>query len=233
MLFENRAAAGRSLAGKLKELAGCDCVVLALPRGGVPVGAEVAAALNAPLDVVVVRKLGAPGFPEFAIGAIASGGARVIHDETVRELGLSSAQLEKIERAQRAELERRETLYRGDRPPTRVEGKTVILVDDGLATGATMTAAARAIRRRQPERLVIAVPVGSADTCARIRGEADELICVETPSPFYSVGSWYADFSQTSDEEVRRLLDAARGAERLMSVPIGTIPHGFPGRADA
>jgi erythromycin esterase-like protein/predicted phosphoribosyltransferase len=214
MLFADRADAGRFLAGKLRDLATRDCVVLGLARGGMPVAAEVATALDAPLDVFVVRKLGVPQSPELAFGAIASGGARVILEETVRELGLSSEQIEEVERAERAELARRETLYRGGRPPAELTRKTVVLVDDGLATGASMTAAARAIRSRGAERLIVAVPVGAPETCSQMRREADDVVCAATPSPFYSVGSWYERFEQTSDEEVRRLLEAAVPAAR-------------------
>lgn len=208
MRFEDRRAAGRFLAGRLKDLAGGDCVVLGLSRGGVPVAAEVARALGLPMDALVVRKLGAPGAPEFAIGAIASGGARVLHDETIRRLGLSGEEVKEIEAAEQAELRRREALFRGDRPPLPIEGKTAILVDDGLATGATMTAAARAIRQLRPKRLIAAAPVGSAEACAAMRREADEVVCGLVPDRFMSVGSWYVDFEQTTDDEVRRILEA-------------------------
>lgn len=209
MIFADRAEAGRVLAGKLRHLAPLDCVVLALPRGGVPVGAEVAKALGAPLDVLVVRKLGLPGFPEVAMGAIASGGARVLDEDRVRELGVPSELVARVERAEAAELARRDALYRGGRPPADLTGRTVVLVDDGLATGATMTAAARAVRRRGPARLVVAVPVAPAGALAAVREEADAVVCADVPPVFHAVGASYEDFAQTTDDEVRRLLEAS------------------------
>ena len=207
--FANRRQAGLALAERLSHLAGRDdVVVLALPRGGVPVAYEVARALHAPLDVFVVRKLGLPGHEEFAIGAIASGGIQVINREAVALYGLPDATIETVARAERRELERRERIYRTGRAPVPLEGRVVVLVDDGLATGATMRAAVLAARQRQPSRIVVAVPVGSRDTCREIGETADEVICVSMPEPFLAVGLWYQDFSQTSDEEVRQLLAA-------------------------
>ena len=186
-----------------------DVIVLALPRGGVPVAYEVAKALHAPLDVFVVRKLGVPGHEEYAMGAIASGGVRVLNDEVVRRLGIPDAAVDAVTRYEQGELERRERLYRAGRPPPDARGRTVILVDDGLATGSTMLAAVRALRAQQPARIVVAVPTAAAETCAQLRSEADEVVCATTPEPFRAVGMWYDDFSQTSDEEVRELLARA------------------------
>lgn len=209
--FQDRRDAGRALAERLRHYASRDDVlVLALPRGGVPVAWEVANALDAPLDLFLVRKLGLPGHEEFAIGAIASGGVRVVSDELLREFGIDEEQLEAITRLERAELERRERQYRGDRPPPDVRGKTVILVDDGLATGSTMRAAVAALRAEGPARIIVAVPTAARETCDDLRPEVDELICATTPEPFLAVGLWYADFSQTTDEEVHELLAATR-----------------------
>jgi predicted phosphoribosyltransferase len=183
-----------------------DVLVLALPRGGVPVGFEVAEALHAPLDVFIVRKLGVPGHEEYAMGAIASGGVRVLNDDVVRLARLDRAAVEEVTRNEQRELERRERLYRENRPPPHVLGRTVILVDDGLATGSTMLAAVKALQKRDSRRIVVAVPTASADTCASLRSEADEVVCATTPEPFQAVGLWYHDFSQTSDEEVQDLL---------------------------
>ena len=210
MLFHDRIDAGRQLAAKLGEYAGrSDVIVLALPRGGVPVGYEVAKALGAPLDVFLVRKLGVPGQEELAMGAIASGGVRVLNPEAVDYLGIPPEVIDAVTRREQQELERREHLYRGTRPLPRVQGRTVILVDDGLATGSTMRAAVAALRRLGPARVVVAVPVGAPETCAELGTEADECICAREPQPFYAVGAWYEDFSQTSDEEVRYLLEKA------------------------
>lgn len=215
MLFQDRSDAGRQLAARLAHYAGRDDVlVLALPRGGVPVGYEVAEALGAPLDVFLVRKLGAPGQEELAMGAIASGGVRVMNESVVRAHRPPESVIAQIEAEERRELERREREYRGSRPPLDVRGKVVILVDDGLATGATMRAAVAALRRLGPNRVVVAVPVGATETCEEFEGEADEALCVHEPDPFYAVGMWYEDFSQTTDEEVRDLL-ARRGATRV------------------
>ena len=207
MLFRDRFDAGRQLAKRLMHYAGRDdVIVLALPRGGVPVGYEVAEALGAPLDVFLVRKLGVPGHEELAMGAIASGGIRVLNEQVVRMLLPSEAEIARVEAAERQELERREREYPGDRPPPDVRGKVVILVDDGLATGSTMRAAVAALRRLGPARIVVAVPVGAAQTCEDFEDEADEAICAREPDPFHAVGAWYADFTQTSDDEVRGLL---------------------------
>jgi predicted phosphoribosyltransferase len=208
--FQDRREAGRILARKLSAYANQpDVLVLALPRGGVPVAYEVAEALNAPLDLFLVRKLGLPGHEELAMGAIATGGMRVLNQEVVDRLRIPEAVIDRITAREQEELQRREQAYRGDRPPLEVRGKSVILVDDGLATGATMRAAVLALRQQQPARLVVAVPVGAASTCEEFRAETDETICAMTPEPFLAVGYWYEDFSQTTDAEVRDLLQAA------------------------
>ena len=205
--FRDRTEAGRLLARELERYAGRDdVVVLALPRGGVPVGYEVAKALGASLDVLVVRKLGVPGHRELAMGAIASGGLIVRDQELVHRLGIPEQMIRRAIADELRELERREAAYRGDRKPLQLDGKTVILVDDGLATGATMRAAALAVREQNPARVIVAVPVAAAETCDRMRDDVDEVVCALTPVLFYAVGFWYDDFSQTSDEEVRELL---------------------------
>jgi len=205
--FADRVEAGRALAAELAGWAGRDdVIVLALPRGGVPVAAEVAQALGAPLDVFLVRKLGVPGHEELAMGAIASGGEPLLNEETVRALGITPEQVARVVAAERAELARREREYRGARPAPELRGRTVILVDDGLATGSTMHAAALAVRRAEPARIIVAVPVASEDACELLRDAADEVVAVATPEPFYAVGAWYADFTQTTDAEVRALL---------------------------
>jgi predicted phosphoribosyltransferase len=209
-MYRNRTDAGWQLAAKLMHHAGRpDVIVLALPRGGVPVGYEVARALGAPLDVFLVRKLGAPGREELAMGAIASGGVRVVNEGVVRELGISPEAMADATEDEMRELERRERAYRDDRPPPAVRGKTVILVDDGLATGSTMRAAVAALRRLEPARVVVAVPVGAPTTCAEFEGVADEVVCAAEPERFMAVGAWYDDFSQTTDDEVRELLATA------------------------
>jgi predicted phosphoribosyltransferase len=208
--FPDRADAGRFLAERLSGYAGRDdVIVLALPRGGVPVGAEVAKALGVPLDVFVVRKLGVPGREELAMGAIASGGLIVLDQGLVRALGVSADAIRGKVGAELRELERREAAYRDGREPLQLEGKTVILVDDGLATGATMRAAALAVREARPARIVLAVPVAGAERCEELRDVVDEVVCGLTPRPLGAVGRWYEDFSQTSDEDVRELLAAA------------------------
>ena len=205
--FHDRRQAGRVLAEGLREFANDrNVLVLALPRGGVPVAYEIARALNMPLDVFIVRKLGVPGYEELAMGAIASGGARVLNEEVVERLGVSPYQIDKaVEREQR-EIERREIEYRGDLPPINVRNRKVILVDDGLATGATMRAAVEALAVSSASQIIVAVPVGSIEAVARIRREADDVVCPLQPEDFQAVGQWYDDFAQTSDEEVRELL---------------------------
>src|SRR5262245_4487965 len=195
------------LAERLRRFKGQDVVVLALPRGGVPVAYEVARALDAPLDVFLVRKLGLPGHPELAMGAIASGGVRVLNEDVVGWYGLSASLLDDVAAREQVELERRERAYRGARPPIELSGRVAILVDDGLATGASMKAAVQAARARGPAEVVVAVPVGAFDVCKALAKIADRVVCVRTPSPFSAVGLWYRDFSQTSDEEVRKLLN--------------------------
>ena len=210
--FHDRTEAGQRLAEALTPLAGApDLLVLALPRGGVTVGAEVARRLGAPLDVILVRKLGVPGHEELAMGAIASGGVRILSEDVIDALGISDRDIAAVAAAEEDELERRERAYRGARSPLAVENRTVILVDDGLATGSTMRAAAAALRSQHPRRLIAAVPVAPAQTCEALRGEVDEVVCTRTPEPFHSVGEWYEIFEQTSDEEVRRLLGATEG----------------------
>jgi putative phosphoribosyl transferase len=208
--FRNREEAGRQLAELLSDYANRDdVVVLALPRGGVPVAAEVAKALHTPLDVLIVRKVGVPGHEELAMGAIASGGVLVLDEGIVHGLGIDRELLERVIARELREIERREAAYRGDRAPPDLEGKTVILVDDGLATGSTMRAAALAVRRFNPARIVVAVPVAAAETCGEFRDVVDKVVCDLTPQPFHAVGLWYDDFSQTSDDEVRELLGSA------------------------
>lgn len=207
--FENRYAAGCELARHLEVYRGRnDVIVLALPRGGVPVAAEVARALDAPLDVLIVRKIGAPGQPELALGAVGEGGSLILHRETIAAVGASDAALAQIAAAERRELDRRVRLYRGGRPLRPVADRVAILVDDGLATGSTMEAAIGALRALNPARVVVAVPVGSREACLRVERMADEVVCPLVPGSFGSVGEWYGDFSQTTDEEVRSLLSA-------------------------
>lgn len=209
--YADRRAAGRVLAASLHHLIGRPgLLVLALPRGGVPVASEVARELGAPLDVLIVRKLGHPHHPEYAIGAIASGGVRVMNREAA--LGLRAAEVERIVRAEQAELQRRERQYRGDAPPPVLHDRAIVIVDDGLATGATMRAAVRAVRQQQPASICVAVPVGAPESCAALQDEADEVVCPARPDPFRAVGLWYHAFPQTQDEEVRSLLAASRRA---------------------
>jgi putative phosphoribosyl transferase len=212
MHFLNRTDAGRFLTRELMRLRDArDLIVLALPRGGVPVGYEIARALHAPLEVFVVRKLGVPGREELAMGALASGGVRVLNTDVVSALGRHAEEaIEQATRRETEEIRRREERYRGDRPFPDLAGKVVVLVDDGVATGATMRAAARAVRQCQPARLIIAVPVAAESSCREMQPEADEVVCAFMPEPFFGVGQFYEDFSQTTDEEVRALLADAR-----------------------
>ena len=207
MVFLNREEAGRELAKKLKAYENTPGVlVLGIPRGGVPVAFQVATELQAPLDVFVVRKLGVPAREELAFGAIASGGIRFLDSEIVEAVGISGLEIERITAKERQELERREVAYRGERPPLAVQGQTVILVDDGIATGSSMQVAITALRQMKPVRLVVAAPVIPVSTCKRLRREVDELICVQMPASFYAIGEFYENFSQVSDEEVTDLL---------------------------
>jgi predicted phosphoribosyltransferase len=210
MIFKDRADAGQKLAARLTHYANRgDVLVLALPRGGVPVAYEVAKELNVPLDIFLVRKLGVPGQEELAMGAIASGGVRVVNEDIVNYLGIPNEVIDAVAAREQRELERREGAYRDGRPPPDVKDRVVILIDDGLATGSTMRAAAAALRLQKPRRLVVAVPVSSPETCNEFRSEVDEIVCAFTPKHFQGVGLWYEDFSQTSDEEVRELLKRA------------------------
>ena len=216
--FEDRHHAGAELASHLRQYGDrSDVVVLALPRGGVPVGFEVSEALHAPLDVFVVRKLGMPGHPEFAIGALASGGVRVLSEDVIRWYSIPQDAIDAVIRSELAELTRREREYREGRPLTNVRGSVVILVDHGLATGSTMRAAVQAVRAKEPARVVVAVPVGAPDTCEQLAEIADEVVCARMPHPFSAVGLWYRHFDQTSDEEVRALLQ--RHAQHLAAGP--------------
>ena len=214
--FTDRHHAGRVLAGRLRAYAGRDDVlVLGLPRGGVPVAYEVAKSLGAALDVFVVRKLGVPHQPELAMGAIASGGVRVLNEDVVRWYRIPQDVIEAVARDEQQELERRERAYRNGRPAVPIEGKVVVLVDDGLATGSTMRAAVTAIRRLTPRRVIVAVPVGARESCAELGAAADEVLCAQMPASFSAVGMWYADFTQTTDAEVTALLQQADAAGKL------------------
>lgn len=220
MQFKDRAAAGQFLAGKLAAYANrADVLVLALPRGGVPVGFEIAKTLNVPLDVFVVRKLGVPEQRELAMGAIASGGVRVLNEDIVRSLRISETVIEQVAVKEQLELKRRERLYRGNRPFPTLHERTVIVVDDGLATGATMRAAVMALQQYKPGKIIIAVPVSAPETCKEFEAKVDEMVCGATLSPFYSVGLWYKDFPQTTDEEVHDLLEKA--VHRQKKSPVG------------
>ena len=215
MIFANRKEAGQKLAQRLRKYANRgDVIVLGAPRGGVPVAFEIATDLKAPLDVFVLRKLGVPGREELAFGAIASGGVRILNRDIVEGLGITGLDIERVTRAEKQELERRERAYRGGKAALDVSGLIVILVDDGVATGSTMKAAIRALRQMKPARIVIAVPVAPPSTCNQLQFEADELVCLEMPEPFYGVGQFYSDFSQVSDEEVKELLDTASQTRR-------------------
>ncbi|MBI4886344.1 MAG: phosphoribosyltransferase [Acidobacteria bacterium] len=213
--FDDRGAAGRMLGAALQHYAGRgDVTVLALPRGGVPVAYEVAVALGAPLDLFLVRKLGVPGHRELAMGAIASGGVRVLNDDVVRWYGITPDDIERVAGEEARELQRREAAYREGHPPAPIDGRTVILVDDGVATGSTMRAAVTAVRQRNAARVVVAVPVGAREACDELSALADEVVCPRTPALFTAVGQWYLNFEQTTDEEVRRLLSVRRSAHR-------------------
>jgi predicted phosphoribosyltransferase len=221
LLYQDRTEAGQRLAASLVAYANCqNALVLALPRGGVPVAYEVARALHVPLDVFLVRKLGVPGQEELALGALASGGIRVLNKDIVQRTGIPARDIDAITAREQLELARREQLYRGCRPFPTVEHRTIILVDDGLATGATMRAAVRAIRQREPSYLIVAVPVAALSACIELGDEADETICLRTPDPFYGVGAWYRNFDQTSDQTVHDLLaDAEREITTSASEP--------------
>jgi putative phosphoribosyl transferase len=211
LMFKDRVDAGRLLAMQLKEYANQpDLLVLGLPRGGVPVAFEVARALKAPLDVFLVRKLGVPGYEELAMGAIASGGVRILNDMVVKGLNIDNEAINQITERELNELQRRDHQYRGDNPGPELHNRTVILIDDGLATGTTMRAAAIALRQQQPARIIVAVPVAAPETCDEFRDLVDEVVCAVTPRRLYAVGLWYEDFSQTSDDEVVELLERAR-----------------------
>lgn len=226
--FRDRADAGRRLAVELQRYAGRDdVIVLALPRGGVPVAAEVAHALGAPLDVFLVRKIGLPGHEEFAMGAIASGGVAMINEHVVRTYGVSRSQLDSVVARERQELERRERRYRGDNPLPPLEGKAVILVDDGLATGSSMRAAVEAVRGLRPAEIIVAVPIAPAETCDALAPEVDRVVCALTPEPFYAVGLWYQDFSQTTDDEVIHILATTRSGGTAAR-PVDTGPGDEP-----
>jgi putative phosphoribosyl transferase len=219
MLFQDRRLAGQFLAGELAAYANRpDVVVLGLPRGGVPVAFEVSQALNAPLDVLVVRKLGVPDQEELAMGAIASGGVQILNEYIVNEVKISDEVIARITVQEQRELERRERLYRDDKPDVNLWGRTVILVDDGLATGSTMWAAIVAVRKQQPAKIVVAVPVAALETCQALEAEVGEIAYIATPSPFYSVSLWYDNFPQTTDEEVRNLLTKATNNYQLLSL---------------
>jgi putative phosphoribosyl transferase len=219
MRFLDRADAGRQLARRLPAYAGRpDLVVLGLPRGGVPVAYEVARELRAPFDVFLVRKLGVPGHPELAMGAIAEGGVEVLNDDIIHDLAIPQKIVQQVAVRERMELERRDVLYRGGRPLPAVRGRTVVLVDDGLATGSTMQAAVTALQRLEPARIVVAVPVGARDTCDRLGRFADEVVCLIAPEPFQAVGLWYEEFTQIADDEVKRLLTLAEPPEPATSL---------------
>ena len=204
--FRNRSEAGKLLAEKLTAHANKDVLVLALPRGGVPVAFEIAKTLKVPLELLLVRKLGVPGHEELALGAVASGGVRVLNDDIVESLGISQEIIELVTNREKAELERRENLYRGDKPFPKLQGKMVIVVDDGIATGATMRVAVKALRQRKAAKIIVAAPTSALDTYEQLQREANEVVCLATPEPYLAVGTWYDDFSQTTDEKVKTLL---------------------------
>ena len=209
-IFENRRDAGKQLAKELSEFKGQnDAIVLGLPRGGIPVAYEVAKALELPLDVFIVRKLGVPGQPELAMGAIASGDIKVMNESVVRNAGISDQQIEEVAHKEKEELKKREKAYRGARPDIDLQGKTVLIVDDGLATGASMRAAISALREHNPKKIIAAIPTAPRDTCQEFESEVDQIICLRTPSPFWGVGGSYQNFSQTTNKEVRTFLNKA------------------------
>lgn len=224
-LFSDRQDAGRKLAERLADYEGReDTLILALPRGGLPVALEVAKKLRAELDILIVRKLGVPGHEELAMGAIASGGVRYLNEHLVASLGIPEHRIERTTADEQAELKRRERLYRGDRPPVEVRGRTVILIDDGLATGATVRAGIAALKELEPARLIVAVPTAPKETCESLKNDVDEVICLATPAPFMAVGQSYRHFPQTSDEEVKLILDEAatiKEADRTDSARAG------------
>lgn len=228
-LFRDRRDAGEALVKSLQQYRGTHALVLGLPRGGVPVAAQVARALDADLDVVVSRKLGSPVSAELAIGAVTANGGRFLNDDLIRTLNVSDAYLTAVTETQQAEARRRETVFRDSRPAPVMAGRTVILVDDGLATGATMRAAVRAVRLQQPKRLVVAVPVGSPEACAALRGEADEVVCLYEPTYFGAVGYYYRDFEQTQDSDVQTLLEEFADSAAICALPRGTTPSRSPG----
>lgn len=228
--FRDRTEAGRLLAERLKEYANrSDVIVLALPRGGVPVGYEVAKALCAPLDVLIVRKLGVPGQEELALGAIASGGVLVMNQELLSFLSISEEEIEEMVAREQRELERRERLYRSGRPAPEVRGKTVIVVDDGIATGTSMRSAVEVLKQQQPAKVIIAVPVAARSTCEEFNRPAkhEVSVCLQTPEPFFAVGLWYEDFTQTTDEEVRNLLDRAAREETAYSFDLAQSRYDY------
>jgi putative phosphoribosyl transferase len=222
--FQNRSDAGRRLAKELEPLASVHPLVLALPRGGVPVAAEVARSLGAPLDVIVVRKLGVPFQPELGFGAIGEGGIRILDRDLIRRAQLTGPDVANVEAKERRELDRRVHMYRGERPPPDVVGRTVVIVDDGLATGGTARAAVQVARAMGARQIVLAVPVAPPDTVRELEGEADRVICLVTPTPFFGVGQWYEDFTQTSDEEVAELLVRAGSGTEQSSDPAPVSP---------
>lgn len=215
-LFADRKEAGEKLAQKLSEYTSADnVVVLGLPRGGVPVAYEVAKAIQSPMDIFLVRKLGVPGHEELAMGAIASGGVRVLNDSLIDQLAITDKMLASVAAQEQQELERRERVYRGDNPRVELTDKKAILVDDGIATGASMKAAIEALRAHKPEKIIVAVPVSPPDTYMEIKEQVDEFVCIDTPQPFYGVGMWYEDFSQTTDEEVKKYMNQANNLKEV------------------
>ncbi|MER3438931.1 MAG: phosphoribosyl transferase [Chloroflexota bacterium] len=217
--YRDRADAGKQLATALATRKNGDLLVLAIPRGGVPVAAEVARSLGAELDIIVARKLGAPFEPELALGAVTADGTLFLNHDVIKDLGITDELLNAIIAREREEARHREEQLRGSRPPASVAGRTVILVDDGLATGATMRAAAQSVRKRQPRKLIVAVPVGSRDACEALRQDADDVVCLMTPDPFWAVGLYYADFSPVSDEEVSTILASFPARSSAPSTP--------------